>query len=456
MREICRRPPRAALWLALAALAGAAPPARASLCNLDPVPAATLLLPYFEVDLTPGSTDDVIVTINNAQSNAALVHVTFWTDWAQPTLDFDVYLTGYDVLTWRLRPAFVNGNLPITADLQSDPNNTISPSTQPGWEASFAQCINFFPFYVNPIIGPANLERLRDGHTGAPISSLGNRCLGSNRGDVVARGYLTFDSISRCDTSFPGDPGYFAAGGTGIANNSNTLWGDYVIHKAGQNDVEPLSLVHVEAGNLPAGTLYTFYGSLPSATGGIDQREPLGEIWGAANWSGDPTWLYVPGLATTELVVWRDPTASPPTAAQGFTCGVGPDWDPLPQNSVYCFDEEENLIESCRGESCFALATQRVASGAGGVDTPFAAGWCRFDLGLADEGQVSGDVDFPGGLAQSYLTTLLHYDTLSTVGLPAVLLRGACDAPATTFLENLVFVDGFESGDTQAWSQVIP
>jgi hypothetical protein len=434
---------------------------RAELCAIDQVPAATLLVPYFELDLAPGAGDDVILSINNSEAQAALAHVTFWTDWAQPTVSFEIYLTGFDVQAFSLRQAFASGDLPITADLQSDPGDTISPSPGPGAEASFPNCQNFFPFYVNPILTGNRLERLRDGHTGQPIAALGNRCLGADRGDQVARGYITVDSVSRCSVVFPNDSSaelpYFAQGGTGIANNRNTLWGDYVMHRAADTDVEPLSMVHVEAGaSLPGPTGYTFYGSFASAAGGKDNREPLGSVWAVGNWRGEPIWMHSPAQVATDLLVWRDPTAAP-AAANGLVCGVGPDWAPLPQNSVYCFDESENLAETCLGDSCFPLAAQRVAvGGQSGFENPFDYGWCRFDLGLEDERPVSGDKDFPGGIAQSYIASLMSYDTLSTVGLPAVLLRGACQEAAPTFLEIHIFRDGFESGNTSAWSQVIP
>jgi hypothetical protein len=433
----------------------------AELCTLDQVPAATLLVPYFELDLAPGASDDVILSINNSEAQAALAHVTFWTDWAQPTVNFELYLTGFDVQTFSLRQAFTSGNLPITADLQSDPGNTISPSPGPAAEASFANCQNVFPFYANPILTGNRLERLRDGHSGQPISSFGNRCLGADRGDQVARGYITIDSVSRCSVIFPNDASteqaYFVQGGGGIANNRNTLWGDYVMYRPADSDLEPLSMVHVEAGaSLPGPTGYTFYGSFDSAAGGKDNREPLGSVWAVGNWRGQTIWTHPTVEVATELVVWRDPTAAP-AAANGLVCGVGPDWAPLPQNSVHCFDEEENLAEICLGDHCFPLAAQRVpVGGPKGLENPFDYGWCRFDLGLEDERPVSGDKDFPGGIAQSFVTSLMRYDTLSTVGLPAVLLRGACQETAQTFLEIHIFRDGFESGNTSAWSQVTP
>lgn len=440
------------------AVAAFAPVSSAKICTLDAVPAATLLLPNFELDLTPGATDDVIVTLNNAAGEAGLVRVTLWTDWALSTYQFELYLTGYDVQTFRLRDLFDNRNIPITADLQSDPGNTISPSPQPERESSFPNCQNVFPFYVNPVISAANQERLRDGHTGKPISLLLNRCLGRDHGDLVARGYITFDSVSSCATSWVGSPGYFAAGGTGVANNRNILWGDYLSYRPGAADLEAQPMVHLEAdASLPGPTGYTFYSSLPSARDGRDNREPLGTVWGAAYWSRQPPLIPEQIDAGTDIVVWRDPTAGFFAVQESYGCGVGangPSWSPLPQNSIYCFDEQENLVEACRGERCFPLATQRLAAGDG--FSPFERGWCRYDLGLADEGPVLADADYPGGIAQSYLTTAVRYSTYGTAGLPAVLLRSACQGVLPTDLERILFLDGFESGSTAAWSQVVP
>src|SRR4028119_2495923 len=78
--------------------------ARAEIGTIDAVPAATLLLPYFECDLDDNlaPADGGVTTlfsINNASATAVLAHVTLWTDESIPTLDFDIYLTGYDVQT---------------------------------------------------------------------------------------------------------------------------------------------------------------------------------------------------------------------------------------------------------------------------------------------------------------------------------------------------------------------
>ena len=80
--------------LALVSLLALGGQAIAEICTIDDVPAATLLLPYFEVDLGNTAGVNTLFSINNASNTAAVAHVTLWTDESIPTLDFDVYLTG--------------------------------------------------------------------------------------------------------------------------------------------------------------------------------------------------------------------------------------------------------------------------------------------------------------------------------------------------------------------------
>src|ERR1051325_5133543 len=100
---------RLCLCLALVGLLGLGGQAFALIGTIDDVPAATLLLPYFEVDLNSAHGINTLFSINNASATAVLAHVTVWTDQSVPALDFDVYLTGYDVQTISLRDIFVNG-----------------------------------------------------------------------------------------------------------------------------------------------------------------------------------------------------------------------------------------------------------------------------------------------------------------------------------------------------------
>src|SRR6202035_3933778 len=113
---------RVALTLLAAGLLGLAIPAGAVICTIDDVPAATLLLPYFEVDLANPNGVTTLFSVDNAAAAAVLAHVVIWSDLSVPVLDFNIYLTGYDVQQINLRDLIVNGLIPQTASAGQDPN----------------------------------------------------------------------------------------------------------------------------------------------------------------------------------------------------------------------------------------------------------------------------------------------------------------------------------------------
>src|SRR3990170_6835283 len=65
-------------------------------CDIGVTPAATLLLPYFEVDINSaaGTGETTIFTITNVSNLPQVAHITLWTDFSYPVIDFNVYLTG--------------------------------------------------------------------------------------------------------------------------------------------------------------------------------------------------------------------------------------------------------------------------------------------------------------------------------------------------------------------------
>ena len=108
MKKLC-------VCLALLGLLGLGGQALAVIGTIDDVPAATLLLPFFQVDShDPVNGVNTLFSINNASATAILAHVTVWSDQSVPVLDFDVYLTGYDVQTISLRDILLNGTMPLT------------------------------------------------------------------------------------------------------------------------------------------------------------------------------------------------------------------------------------------------------------------------------------------------------------------------------------------------------
>jgi hypothetical protein len=429
------------LCLALVGLMVLGGRAIAEICTIDDVPAATLLLPYFEVDLNSANGVNTLFSINNASASAAVAHVTLWTDQSIPTLDFDVYLTGYDVQTISVRDLFA-GNLPRTADFGADPG-TISP------KGSLSQDINFpgssgpcVAAYTNPVLDSFRVTNLIAAHTGNNAPAYGG-CLGAHYGDNTVRGYITVDSVTQCNLLFPSSATYFSGG---IADNRNILWGDYFYVNSNQNFAQGETLVHVEACSTPSvGTgvgrcpfapgQYTFYGRY-AAVAGQDQREPLSTTFASRFINGG---LFNGG---TDLIVWRDSKTIPSGANGPYSCAAadGPAWFPLNQTDVVAFDETENPQDLCftgdvvspplgGAQTCFPLEAQRVSLNGGNVigsnPTPTAAfGWIYLNLNT----NVTG-VTYPAAdpnIAQAWVTTVMDADGRFSVGYDAIQLDSAC------------------------------
>ncbi|MBZ0114158.1 MAG: hypothetical protein K8J08_16980 [Thermoanaerobaculia bacterium] len=427
--------------LALVGLLGLGGQAFAEIGSIDAVPAATLLLPYFEVDMNAaeGAGTTTVFSVNNASAAPALAHVTIWSNWSQPVLDFDLFLTGYDVQTINLYNIIVNGNLPVTADMQADGGDTISPhqgaySNNPQWDGTYPSCAGVFPF-TNPIIQLGGLtERVQDGLSGQDVG--GNGCMGLATAPGIATGYITIDNVTFCSTDFPSEVGYFVADGQGIANNINQLWGDYNIIDPGNASAHGDTLVHVEAqdGFVGGVTGYTFYGRYIPGQTGDDNREPLGTTWAARYLNGG---AFTGG---TDLVVWRDSTTN--NTLEFYGCGVGPDWYPLNETEVIAFNESEDAVEICfatgggvispptpgSDATCFPLETQRVKFGEGVTAVPFDFGWTYLNLNINDVG-VTADADFGsnGTLAQSHVTNVHSALGLFSTGYQAIELTDGGD-----------------------------
>jgi hypothetical protein len=377
-----------------------APPGRAEIGALDNVPAATLLLPYFEVDLANPNGSTTLVSITNVGkhrrptnlASALVVHVTLWTDLGVPTFAFDIYLTGYDAQSFNLRDVF-DGNLPQTADDGADPTDTISPQGPLSQDINYPGSAPSCSGGPYPPLTAALVTALRNAHTGQASGRLGGLCGGANFGDNIARGYVTMDVVVQCAGSdtHPGSPGYFSDGG--IARNNlqgNLLTGEFFLVDSAQNFAQGESLVHIEASEtLTSG--YTFYGRLVGGNA-ADRREPLPTVWAAPYGTGGPT------SRGTDLLVWRDPL----TPVAPFNCAlVAPAPFPLGHTEILAFDTEENPTAIASGRAPIALAASRVSIGGPGLPVTPRAGWLRLNLNTT----VSGS-PLPAGVSQSYVMTL--------------------------------------------------
>jgi len=402
-------------------------------------PAASLLLPYFEVNLNNRGAATTMLSINDASATAILAHVVIWSDLSVPVLQFNVYLTGYDVYRLNLQSLLLDGRQPRTASAGQDPNDTISPKGQFSQDINFASCTGQLP---NPPLTAQQLTNLQNALTGMPSAGLGGQCAGVDHGDRIARGYITVDAVNNCTAKFPGDPGYFAAGGSGDATNQNALWGDSFYINAAHHWAVAQSLVSITASATDAATSvpgrYTFYGRYDGFTA-VDNRQPLSTSF-AARYINPPSRQGKRYFSSgTSMIVWRDSKVAQTPFACPATLGSTPSWYGLGQEGIVVFDEQEHpqLPQICKLPPCspsaalapFPAETQKVKVGASALPTSFDAGWMYLDLNSTVAAAGSNPPVDPAA-AQAWVITLFNNDgTLPyAVGERAVMLDSAVDA----------------------------
>jgi len=352
-------------------------------CRVGDVPAATLLVPYFEVDLdAPGGITTLFSVANRRTSFAALARVTLWTDWGIASGAFDLLLLPGDVQTINVRDLFNSGAGPTTSGLG----------------------IFTFPNCTDPVGGAfqdANL--LRRAHTGVELG--GGLCASSPRADTtIATGYITVDNVTRCSTSFvtPATTGYFS-GPNRLVSDGNFLWGDFFLVDPGANLAQGQTAIPVVADpdRFGPGDL-TFYGRLV-AFSGADARAPLSSEWRARFATGGI-------FDDTELLVWRD-NRSPTSAA--VLCADGPSWLPLTDRRVKAWSET-GASANWTGGPLFPLATQRV-SVANDIQPPYDYGY--MDLWLDLEG---------GTPNQAWVVWLMRAQGRFSVGQNGIRVNDLC------------------------------
>jgi len=348
-------------------------------CDIGDTPAATLLLPFFDVDFANG-TRNTIFSIVNTSPEPQIAHVVLWTDWSFAALDFNVFLTGYDVQSISLRDIFANGviapNAGNTASGTSITGSVNGPGTSPtiptvdaanvsngapgaqpfdnvvgnpNFTTAAANCINL-PGQIPPQL----LTDLRVIFTtGAAGAIIGNGCgsvrLGGVHADAI--GYVTIDVASNCTTNLPG-PTYF----TGDILFDNTLTGDYedlfLASGALANASGGSPLVHIRAipeggpaGSAPGTNLpFTFYdrytGFATQAGRTFDRRQPLPSTF-AARWIQGGT-----GGFNTNFQIWREGlgalTGSSTTCSNAANVPAGN--SALLITDEVRFDEHENAV----------------------------------------------------------------------------------------------------------------
>jgi hypothetical protein len=388
-------------------------------CDIGVTPAATLLLPYFEVDTAAaaGAGATTLFTITNTSRYPQIAHITVWTDWSFPVLDFNIFLTGYDVQGVNLFDLIVRGIIvpgtPSGTSITTVPgvagtgitgatpfNNTSNPNFV---LANIGTCVNL-PGSLDSGLVAAVRSALT---TGTGYNTGGVNCpgaIGANHG-TIAKGYVTVDVASYCSTQLPTDPGgaYFVGASASILFD-NTLIGDYQqiapapagFGAAGTFDAQGNPMVHIRAvpegglsgasGGIPVATNlpFTFYDRYtPTGTRTVDRRQPLPNTWAARFIQGGT------GSFATDYKIWREGvTAGLPTCTSGGTVTFN---STIAITSIITFDEHENATGSasnvvcspCNASNISLPETSRTASTAGvfpQVGTPDLGGWRYMNL----------------------------------------------------------------------------
>jgi hypothetical protein len=322
------------LALAGALVLGVGSVAYANVCAFDPAPAATLLFPFVSYNYDAGANGyNTLMAITNVSADAQIAHVTLWTDYSTAILDWNILLTGYDVVTFDIRTILENGQLPITVSDPLDPdyisgggvfsdgpwseNNELVEADIPipfpdpplPEETDTLNCLPSAEAYpgrfrdeqIDEFILGFFQEWLTASQAGVNYF---NDCTGSLDDNYQIPGtwwtdrgvsddtwmYITVDVVDVCRKSFPDSPTYFvdpASGGEALPDN--VLIGDVIWVDRFNRFSEIDNAVHLEAdtaiGAVATTNLVdprfpvTFYSRYSNPNDVSDYREPLPTAW---------------------------------------------------------------------------------------------------------------------------------------------------------------------------------
>ncbi|HKR66859.1 MAG TPA: hypothetical protein VJZ00_24240, partial [Thermoanaerobaculia bacterium] len=389
-------------------------------CDVMVAPAATLLLPYFEVDLASPTGETTLFTVTNVGALPQIAHVTLWTDAAFPVLDFNIFLTGYDVQSINLYDVIARGRI-----------------AEPGTSHHAHTGDRSKPNDANPLLDLTNCDRLA---VFIPDSILldmqraltlgrSSRCAPDARvggTHLHAIGYATIDVVASCGTTLPTDPDYASK----VLLYDNVLSGDYQQVYSANNFAQAAPMVHIRAfpeGGAPGAKTTnlkrTFYSSMQTGGATADRRQPLPSTF-AARWiSGGSV-----GFNTT-YKIWRE------APRRVSACAVSQNLT-LPIGEFVRFDEEENpttrIFECpilCPPDPGPQLPATSSASVADLSLFPLPedgaiAGWVYMNL---DNAYIENPGPFP---SQNWVITTMRAEGRYSVDMEASALGNGCSAIA--------------------------
>jgi hypothetical protein len=335
-------------------------------CDIGTFPAATLLLPYFEVEVRKHVKDasNTIFSVVNTSRQPQIARVTVWTDYGYPALWFNLFLTGYGVESISLYDVIANGVLPQTSSAAPAGSRSKANDANPNI-VSIEDCAPPGPLPQSSVDALVGL--LTAG------GSEGECRLGGSH--PMAVGYVTVDVVNSCSKVSPLDPAYYVK----TLLFDNVLSGDWervVPDAAVGNYAGGNPLVHIRAipeggaaGSVAAGLPYTFYDRMtPAGLRHVDRRQPLPSRFAARYIEGGTGGFH------TEYTMWREAATSASAGCVSANASV-------PYMSIVRYDEFENPTV---GAGAHAMALAAAASTTSPVFPPrvgaSVAGWMLFNL----------------------------------------------------------------------------
>jgi len=324
-------------------------------CDVNVGPAATLLLPYFEVETNPNpavKAQTTLFTITNVTRYPQIAHVTLWTDLAFPVLTFNLYLTGYDVQAINLADVIVRGAIaPPNGTTSATTPGALSTSSNPNHRSPL-DCGNT-PALLTPTLTNAVKSALTTGvyNPGGGVKA----CSTAGLVHANAIGYATIDVVASCTDRTPLDPLYY----TTDLLFDNVLIGDYQrigaapagTGAASVYDAAGNPMVHIRAvpegggagSNVGTSLPYTFYDRYtPAARRTFDRRQPLPSTFAARYIQGGV------GAFATNITIWREGFVGGEASCASYYNNSG-----MAYGEFVRFDEHENSyglgIEACVG-----------------------------------------------------------------------------------------------------------
>jgi hypothetical protein len=312
-------------------------------CDIANLPAATLLLPYFEVDLQSSDGETTVFTVTNVSSLPQVARVTLWTDYAYPVLTFNIFLTGYDVQSINLYDVIGRG-------LVAPDDGTGLDHSRVG--ALSGDVVNSVPF-DNPLLDEASCidlpvavaavyrTRMQSALTTGKAPSGGSSGACNTAGGVHSNavGYATIDVVGNCGDRDALDPRYFSED----IRFDNVLVGDYMQFSRNARTSQGSPMVHIRAipeGGSPRQRVdpafevsfpRTFYDAYVKHAPRFDARQPLPSVF-AARWIDGGA-----GRFGTDFKIWREAHET------GGACNRYPSANgDVKLVELVRFDEEEN------------------------------------------------------------------------------------------------------------------